>query len=272
MSGLATELADPTKAIAALNALVYLVHGAPLLSDKYYDLTGACSFAVATLLGYHQRTQRKQGKNSETRALIASGALLIWCVRLGAFLLARITRDGRDKRMDPIKRGGRLMFLFPWIMQTAWCSIVGLPTFLTNRYATDHPLDNIDLLGLGLWGSGFALEVVADRQKKAFAEAGLRATQGFITTGVWSLSRHPNYAGEIVLWLGLAIFGYNSTRRNPACPAPAAVFASPAFTYWLLNFVSGVPLLEKAAQKAWGAKPSYQHYVASTPMLWPRLF
>ena len=108
---------------------------------------------------------------------------------------------------------------------------------------------------------GFAIEVTADRQKSAFrADA---ANDGrFITTGLWAWSRHPNYFGEIMLWLGIAVL---------AAPAldgwQFATLISPVFVFVLLTRISGVPLLERRGLKRWGDDPDYQAYLARTPVL-----
>jgi len=105
------------------------------------------------------------------------------------------------------------------------------------------------------------IEVIADRQKSAFRAD--EANDGrFITTGLWAWSRHPNYFGEIILWLGIAIL---------ATPALAdwqiATLISPLFVFVLLTRISGVPLLERRGLKRWGDDPEYQTYLATTPVL-----
>jgi len=296
MGAVAATLGDidqPIKAIVGVNAAVYFLHAAPRLSDRYFDLTGSCAFATATCLGLagagrgsgHRREAeappeeaaapsqepavRAHARPSVLRAQLASGALLLWCTRLGLFLLARITRDGKDRRQDSMKVS-RLKFSIPWIIQSLWCSLVGLPTWLTNHYATEHALDAVDGGALGLYALGLALEAKADEQKRAFAAAGLRDSVGFISSGLWSRSRHPNYVGEIMLWIGLSVFGHNSIRRNQACAAPFLSFMSPLFTYLLLGYVTGVPPLEKRAMKKFGGRPEYLAYLAETPELFPR--
>jgi len=74
-----------------------------------------------------------------------------------------------------------------------------------------------------------------------------------------------------LLWIGLAIFSYNSIRRNKDCSTPVAAFISPAFTYFLLCYVSGIPLLEKNAARHWGKLDAYKDYLRRTPVLWPKL-
>ena len=61
-----------------------------------------------------------------------------------------------------------------------------------------------DFLGWAIWLVGFSIEVVADWQKKEFRSDSTNKNT-FITTGLWSISRHPNYFGEILLWFGLYI-------------------------------------------------------------------
>ena len=96
------------KTIFNLNAAVYICHAGPFLSDKFFDLTGSCSYAIAALQGYFSRIKQQQRlgkKKSEVekgnlRAGIATAGVLIWAIRLGTFLFTRISRDGVDSRQD----------------------------------------------------------------------------------------------------------------------------------------------------------------------------
>ena len=90
-------------------------------------------------------------------------------------------------------------------------------------------------------------------------------TQGqFISTGLWSISRHPNYFGEILLWFGLyvsASAGWSGGRH--------LLVLCPLFNYLLISRLSGVPLLEKAGLKRWGDDPRYKRYLGTVPELVP---
>ena len=86
----------------------------------------------------------------------------------------------------------------------------------------------------------------------------------FITTGLWAYSRHPNYFGEILLWLGIAIIAFPTLVGWQY-----AALISPIFVTFLLVKVSGVKLLEESGQKRWGADPAYQKYIATTSVLLP---
>ena len=126
-------------------------------------------------------------------------------------------------------------------------------------------LDAFAIIGLLIWVFGFVFEVVADSQKSRFNAD--PANKGkFIQTGLWARSRHPNYFGEIVLWLGIAVI---------ALPVLQGwqwfALISPLFVTLLLTRVSGIPLLEKKADQKWGGQEDYETYKKKTPVLIPRL-
>ncbi|MBC8187024.1 MAG: DUF1295 domain-containing protein, partial [Proteobacteria bacterium] len=119
-------------------------------------------------------------------------------------------------------------------------------------------------LGGFLWVAGFAIEVAADQQKRRF-RADPSNRERFIRSGLWAWSRHPNYFGEIILWIGIALI---------ALPVLSgwqlATLISPVFVYVLLTRISGIPLLETRAKKKWGKDPDFAAYMRSTPVLFPR--
>jgi steroid 5-alpha reductase family enzyme len=111
---------------------------------------------------------------------------------------------------------------------------------------------------------GFAIEVLADRQKRHFRENPENAGK-FIASGLWSWSRHPNYFGEIVLWIGIAIIAMPILRGWQW-----VTMISPLFIILLLTRVSGVPMLEASADEKWGGQSDYEAYKARTSVLIPR--
>ncbi len=123
--------------------------------------------------------------------------------------------------------------------------------------ATGSTVDGFLVGGLLVWAAGFAIEVVADAQKRRFrADRANKAR--FISTGLWAWSRHPNYFGEIMLWTGVAIIAF------PVLSGWQYVtLVSPVFVYVPLTRISGVPPLERRAD-------AYERYKAATPVLVPR--
>ena len=115
--------------------------------------------------------------------------------------------------------------------------------------------------GLLIWAAGFAIEATADVQKSRFrADPANRGA--FIHTGLWAWSRHPNYFGEIVLWIGVAVIALPVLQGWQY-----VTLISPLFVILLLTRVSGVPLLEKRADEKWGGQDDYEAYKRRTPVL-----
>jgi steroid 5-alpha reductase family enzyme len=239
----------------AINWVVFL-HAYASQTEHYFDLTGSLTYlslvAVAVLLG-----------PADARALLLGAMVAVWAARLGSFLFARIRRDGKDGRFDAI-RPSLPRFLMAWTLQGFWVLLTLSCALAAMTSATPQPLGAFALLGSLTWLAGFAVEVVADREKQRFrADPGNRGR--FIETGIWGWSRHPNYFGEILLWVGVSIV---------ALPVLSgwqyATLISPVFVYVLLTRISGVPMLEARAEKAWGDDPAYRAYRDRTPVLFLR--
>jgi steroid 5-alpha reductase family enzyme len=226
-------------------------------TERYYDLTGSLTYlllvAVALTLG----------DGGEPRARLLAFLVCIWAARLGSFLFLRIQQDGSDGRFDRIKPNF-YQFLMMWTIQGLWVFLTlscALATMTSERGA---PLGAVAFAGSAVWLLGITLEIVADRQKRAF-----RTVPGnrdrFITTGLWAWSRHPNYFGEILLWIGIAIVAVPALSG-----AQFATLISPVFVFVLLTRISGIPMLESRAKHRWGDEPAYREYKARTPVLFPR--
>ena len=122
------------------------------------------------------------------------------------------------------------------------------------------------LIGVFLWLTGWLIEVISDIQKTRFNSVATNKGN-YINTGLWAISRHPNYFGEFVLWLGITIIAFPSLSGFQYL-----AILTPIFVYLLLKNVSGVNLLEEIANNRWGDDQNYKDYKKNTPVFFPKIF
>ena len=227
-------------------------------TEKFFDLTGGITYISVTLLAV------LTSPAVDGRSLLLAGLVVIWAMRLGSFLFRRIQKAGKDDRFDELKPSF-FRFLNVWTIQGLWVTFTAAAALVAITTSVRKELDVFALVGFLVWAFGFAFEVIADSQKSQFSAN--PANKGkFIQTGLWSRSRHPNYFGEIVLWLGIAIIAIPVLQGWQW-----VAMISPLFVTLLLTRVSGVPLLEKKADSKWGGQEDYEAYKKNTPVLIPKL-
>lgn len=216
-------------------------------TQKFYDLTGSITFilSIAFSLWIAPSVSHKQ--------LISALMVLVWTGRLGTFLFSRILQVGEDSRFRIIKKHG-LRFFMAWCLQGLWVTITAGTVFsyLTAKASNGNNHESISLyqyIGLAIWFLGFLTESFADFQKNKFNSHPLNKGK-FIHSGLWKYSRHPNYCGEVLVWLGVAVFVFRSLEGWQRFS-----LISPLFVYLLLTKVSGVPMLQAKANKKWGGQP-----------------
>ena len=190
--------------------------------------------------------------------------IFIWAGRLGSFLFRRIHAAGGDQRFDQIKVSSSRFFV-AWTLQGTWVEMTSCAAVTAVLSLEQPALGPVYIVGAAMWVTGFAIEVIADRQKSRFREDPANAGQ-FINVGLWARSRHPNYFGEILLWAGIAVMAIPYLSGTQW-----VVMLSPLFVYALLTRISGIPTLARRGQQLWGDDPDYQAYLKNTPQLIPRL-
>jgi steroid 5-alpha reductase family enzyme len=229
-----------------------------LQTEKFFDLTGSITYisviAIAVLFS----------KGVDARSILLAALVIIWAIRLGSFLFGRIKKAGKDDRFDELKPSF-IRFLNVWTIQGLWVTFTMAAALVAITTTARKELDAFAIVGLLVWIFGFAFEVIADSQKSRF-NANPDNKGKFIQTGLWSRSRHPNYFGEIVLWIGVALIALPVLQGWQW-----VALISPVFVTLLLTRVSGVPLLEKKADTKWGGQENYETYKKNTPVLIPRL-
>jgi len=228
-----------------------------LQTEKFYDLTGSFTYISITLAAV------LLSPVVDDRSVLSLVVVVIWATRLGTFLFGRIMQSGKDERFDEIKVNF-FRFLLTWTIQGLWVSFTAAAAWVAITTTSRRPLGWPALIGFLVWAFGFGFEVLADTQKSAFkADPANRGR--FIDTGLWSWSRHPNYFGEIVLWVGVAIMAL------PVLSGWQLVaLISPAYVIAQLALVSGIPILERKADERWGGQEDYEAYKERTPVLIPR--
>jgi steroid 5-alpha reductase family enzyme len=198
------------------------------------------------------------------RSILLLALVAIWAARLGIFLFRRIRKAGKDARFDEIKPSF-MRFLSTWTLQGLWITFTLAAALAAITTTTRKDLGLLALIGFLIWAFGFAVEAIADAQKNRF-RANPNNKGRFIHSGLWAWSRHPNYFGEIVLWVGVAVIALPVLRSWQW-----VTLISPVFVALLLTRISGVPILEKRADEKWGGQEDYEAYKERTPALIPRL-
>jgi steroid 5-alpha reductase family enzyme len=244
-------------ALAFVIQWVVFVPSYLLQTERFFDLTGSITYITVTVVAVLLTP------DTDARSILLLVMVTVWAARLGFYLFRRIRRAGVDSRFDAIKPS-LPRFLNVWTLQGLWVSLT-LATALAAISSTERvALGTLTAIGLLVWVLGFGIEATADAQKSRFRAD--PANKGhFIRTGLWAWSRHPNYFGEITLWIGVAIVALPVLRGWQW-----VTLISPLFVILLLTRVSGVPLLEKSAEERWGGEPDYEDYKARTPVLVPR--
>ena len=215
----------------------------------------------------------------------------IWATRLGTYLFQRISADGSDSRFDKIKKSPP-SFFSAFMIQATWVSLCLMPILAVNSLPASvfaslgAAVSITDVVGILLYVGGLSFEVTADREKNKWVQEkkNKEHDEDFLTRGLWSKSRHPNYFGESTLWTGIATtaagvlvskagtggMGLASGVLASKAIALLAAGISPAFVTFLLLKVSGVPLSEKKYDKKYGDRKDYQKWKEETPMFFPK--
>ena len=256
------SLAIGNEQVQNIVLLVYIIQWVAFIpayifqTEKFFDLTGSITYSSVFIYCIYLTTSGDLNWGS----LVISILVILWAGRLGTFLFTRIAKDGEDKRFRTIKPD-IAQFFMTWTLQGMWVSLCSLCAITGIASETGIIVNNIFYIGLVMFIGGFAIEIVADQQKTAFRAIPENRNK-FITSGLWSKSRHPNYFGEITLWTGVAVMSFSSLSG-----IEYLTLISPIYTYLLLVKISGVRMLEGRGQKTWGNDEDYIAYMKNTPMV-----
>ena len=243
--------------VVVLIQIISYFHSLIFKTELLFDFIGSLSFISLLVVGLIFMG------NSDFNKFLISTLLFLWASRLGLFLLFRRIKAKKDIRLQEYLKTPSKLFVL-WNMQAIWVILSSLPIIVILTSESTHTFGLIEWGGFLVWIIGFIIEILADNQKRNFK---ITNSSGFINTGLWAYSRHPNYLGEILIWTGITII---SIRYIIGTGYIALI--SPIFVFILLRFISGVPQLELIANERWGSDENYKYYKNKVGLLFPKLF
>lgn len=198
------------------------------------------------------------------RTWLALALVTAWGGRLALHIgLRRRAHTGEDWRYANWRSGwGKLWWL--WSIGKVFAfqgllALIGSSALFMIVSSSDQALDVWAAVGCAVWALGFVTEVVADQQLARFRVRKARGEEsGFITTGLWASSRHPNYLGEAIAWWGLSIIALGSEHGWIGLLSAVLVTT-------LVRYISGVPILERE----WKKRDGFAAWAAVTPVFLP---
>ncbi len=194
---------------------------------------------------------------AEPRAAVLTGLVALWAARLGTHLARRNLGHGEDFRYVKMReRQGsdeafaRWSLVYVFGLQCAIAWFVSLPTQI-GQIGGDGGLGPLAFLGILIFAIGLGFETIGDWQLAQFKKD--PANKGkLMTSGLWSLTRHPNYFGDAAVWTGLTLIALEAPWGWTTIVSPVLM------THFLYN-VSGKALLERSMEKKY---PEYAEYKA----------
>ena len=232
-----------------------------IASNKWFDVTEDLVY----LSSFIYTVNSIESPNASQLAIFFCS--FVWVFRLVSFLGYRIIVRGSDWRFDALIENSAYN-LFGWTSGGTWCVFNGycLWVLAGKDRIVDGPLSSITIAGITVFFFGLLFETMSDWQKFHFADRGKK----WIESGLWSFSRHPNYLGEHICWLGLAVavIGAMKSPLNANRNQALLCLVSPVWSVFFLFFTS-LMLLEKRANAKWGKERDYAEYKQRVPILLP---
>eukprot|EP00526_Cylindrotheca_closterium_P017018 CAMPEP_0113606918 /NCGR_PEP_ID=MMETSP0017_2-20120614/3110_1 /TAXON_ID=2856 /ORGANISM="Cylindrotheca closterium" /LENGTH=321 /DNA_ID=CAMNT_0000515493 /DNA_START=221 /DNA_END=1186 /DNA_ORIENTATION=+ /assembly_acc=CAM_ASM_000147 len=271
-------------------------------SHLHLDLIGTGAFALATI-----PTLLQQQQNVALHAQWSSWAVAVWGIKLAGFLFFRATQVRHDKRLEDLLLTTTGTFQF-WLVTFVWNVVCSVPYLLglCNRGTSGILGGGADSMvlktGVAMYALGLGIETIADLQKFSFK----RANPGkFCNAGLWSISQHPNYLGNLILWFGILIMNAPWLIESMSAPPLFTVvpttdgasitslligslkssvnwlwkcrrlivsLVSPWFMWQLFSSQATGAMTNslELANSKYGNDPGYKGYVENVPLIFPK--
>jgi len=186
----------------------------------------------------------------------------LWGLRLAGYLAKRNIGHGEDFRYKAMRKkyGPKfplISLVTVFALQGCIMFVVSLPVQL-GQADKSPSVGPLGAMGVMVWMVGLAFEAIGDAQLAKF-KRNLENAGKVMDKGLWSLTRHPNYFGDALLWWGIGIVAAESGS------GAWGLIGSAVMTFFLMR-VSGVPMLEYSLKKR---REGYAEYIARTNAFFP---
>jgi steroid 5-alpha reductase family enzyme len=200
------------------------------------------------------------------RQWLVAGLIALWSLRLGGYIFSRTHIGQDDPRYAKLREewgAGYAVKSFFFLQIQAVAAWLLVLCIAAAAHKPQAGLSLQDMLGAALFLFAMAGEGVADAQLARFRTAH-KGQKAVCNTGLWRYSRHPNYFFEWLIWVSMALIAVDFSGSYIA---GLVALLTPVFMYWLLVYVSGIPLLEACMVESRGA--AYTEYQKMVSAFWP---
>jgi len=202
------------------------------------------------------------GTGDRTRRWTMAAVTTAWALRLESLMVGRLRgSDSEDERYTEFLEGDSTPTVLAKVFGTQALAQLLVSAPLQLAAASTLPRSARRWLfpaGVAVAVAGAVVEAAADRQKSAYMQRDRDERPDVLDTGLWGVSRHPNYLGDSVMWDGIWLAGAASAPGAWLLPAPAAM------TYFLV-YATGA----KRTEDRMGDRPAYQDYQRRVPFFFP---
>ena len=234
---------------------IFFVWAQKLKNWGVIDIAWGLGFLVTTYTAavYYQ--------NFSFSSWLVLAMVSFWGLRLAVYLFKRNHGKPEDFRYAQFREEWKpnenlQAYIKVFFFQGLLMFLITLPQLFFIKRGFDLHLGAVEIIGFLIWLIGITFEVLADSQLAKFKKDPSNKRK-IMKTGVWSLSRHPNYFGEVCLWWGFYILLFNYI--------PWWTIVGPLLITFFIANVTGIPLLEERYKD----NQEFQEYKGRTNMFFP---
>ncbi len=242
----------------SLMSIIWLI-SIPMRRVSIIDAFWGPGFVVVAIATWFLRQESWSTWQWVLLAMVAA-----WGIRLGWHLSIRCFGEPEEDRRYAAMRTRRdpgfwwkSLFIVFWL-QAVILWLVAFPLqFALVRPAAEASVW-MSSAAFCIWSVGLFFEGIGDWQLAIF-RADSENKGKVLNRGLWSLTRHPNYFGDFMVWWGLWLMSFS-------LGAPLWTVISPLVMSAFLIRFSGAGLLEKDIAER---RPQYADYLRTTNAFFP---